>query len=604
MTSHDLFAPPNVEIVDRPDGTRIMSSRMPIADYPTSPGVWLRKWAAEQPDTVFLAERSDASTPWTTSTFQETYDRATRLGQSLLDLGLGPERPVVVLSGASIAHAHLMLAAHLVGVPIVPVSVAYSLVAQNLDRVHHIIDQTHPGLVFVEHTEPYHRVLETISDRQIVSGDGQSGRAFIDLVTANPTDVEAAFASVNPDDIAKILYTSGSTGLPKGVITTYRMMCANQQAMAQVWPFLAKQRPIICDWLPWSHTFGSSHNFNMALANGGTFYIDAGKPAPGLFEMTVANLADVRPTIAFNVPAGYARLVERLEADDDVAAAFFSRLQLIFYAAAALPQDVWSRLEAISRRITGRVVPMTSSWGLTETAPAATTAHFPLDRAGVIGTPLPGVRLKLVPSNDKTEIRVAGHSVTPGYFNDAEQTSTAFDEEGFFITGDAVRLADPGDPNAGLVFDGRVAEDFKLSTGTWVSVGTLRPAIVAAASPLLLDCVVTGHDRDWLGLLVWLAPGQVDDPAMRERLRRAIAQHNMNHNNTSSTRIRRAAILTSPPSIDTGETTDKGYINQRRALIQRADVVDRLYADPPDDEILVIDRDTEPTTDPVKENVA
>ncbi|MDH3294040.1 MAG: AMP-binding protein, partial [Acidimicrobiia bacterium] len=467
--------------------------------------------------------------------------------------------------------------------------------AQDLSRVTHIIDETDPGLVFAEQGEPFRRVLQNIADRTVVTGDGTHGRALDEFLAPTTTsgdvdgEVDDAAARVGPDHVAKILYTSGSTGRPKGVLTTHRMLCANQQSIRQIWPFLRQSPPIICDWLPWSHTFGSSHNFNMVLANGGSLYIDAGKPAPGLFETTVANLADVKPTISFNVPAGYTRLVERLETDDEVAEAFFSRLQLVFYAAAALPQDVWRRLEAVSRRITGGTVPMTSSWGLTETAPAVTAAHFALDRAGVIGTPIPGVTLKLVPANDKTEIRVAGESVTPGYFNDPERTAAAFDEEGFFITGDAVKLADPDDPNAGLVFDGRVAEDFKLPTGTWVSVGTLRPALVAATSPLLLDCVVTGHDRDWLGLLVWLAPGQDDNPSTRERLRQAIVTHNEDHHDTSSTRIRRVAILTEPPSIDAGETTDKGYINQRRVVDQRRDVIDALYAEEPGDDILVID---------------
>lgn len=454
----------------------------------------------------------------------------------------------------------------------------------------HIIDQTDPGVVFVEHSGPFARVLDHLEGRAVISGDGAVGRALSELTSVTDCAVlDATYEQVGPDDVAKILYTSGSTGLPKGVITTHRMLCANQQAMSQVWPFLNESPPIICDWLPWSHTFGSSHNFNLVLANGGTLHIDAGKPAPGLFDLTVANLADVRPTISFNVPAGYARLVERLEADPAVAEAFFSRLQFIFYAAAALPADIWQRLEAVSRTTTGNVVAMTSSWGLTETAPAASSAHFPIERAGVIGTPLPGVTFKLVPSQDKTEIRVAGDCVTPGYLRDEATTAAAFDEEGFFITGDAVRFADPQDPNAGLIFDGRVAEDFKLTTGTWVSVGTLRPAIVAAASPLLLDCVVTGHDREWLGLLVWLAPGQADTPDVRHRLAEAIAEHNRSHGATSSTRIRRLAILASPPSIDDGEATDTGYINQRRALSVRADVVKRLYDDPEAHDVVWID---------------
>jgi len=579
-----IFSPPDIEMTRRDDGSIVLASRAPLADHPRSVGVWLERWANERPDGVFLAERPDGdhTRPWNTITYRAMWDSARALGQALLDGDLGPDRPLAILSGPSIAHGQLKLAGYLVGVPVVSVSVAYSLQAQDLGKVNHILSQCDPGLVFVERSAPFSRVLDANPDRPVISGDGERGRPLAELLATAPTaEVDEAFAAVDGDHVAKILYTSGSTGLPKGVLTIHRMLCSNQMAVLHAWPFLAETPPVICDWLPWSHTFAGSHDLNMVLAHGGTLYIDGGKPAPGLFDATVANLASARPTISLNVPAGYARLVDRLEADDAFAAAFFERLQLIFYAAAALPQDVWERLETLAERTVGRPIPMTSSWGLTETAPAATSAHFPLDRAGVIGVPLPGVELKLAPNGDKMEIRVKGPGVTPGYHRDPEKTAAAFDDEGWFITGDAVKLADPADPNAGLVFDGRVAEDFKLMTGTWVSVGTLRPAILATAAPLITDCVVTGHDRNELGLLVW--PGAPVDDDYRAALVERLRAHNEAFNNTSSTRVRRVAILDEPPSIDRGETTDKGYINQRATLEARAEVVDRLYAADPSD---------------------
>jgi len=585
-----LFASPDVEVTERSGSIRILSSRTPLGEHVSSVAEWLKQWAQAAPDQPLVAERAKDDNAWEMLSYATAWSTGRSIGQSLLDRGLGPDRPLVVLSGPSIAHAQLMLAAHIVGVPFVPVSVAYSLIAQDPARVLHIVDQCDPGLVFVEQSAPFAQVLDAIPGRDIVSGDGVVGTALQQLIDTPVTEaVDDAFERVGPDHVAKILYTSGSTDMPKGVITTHRMLCANQKSIALVWPFLAETPPVICDWLPWSHTFGSSHNFNLVLSNGGTLYIDAGKPAPGLFDTTVANLANVRPTIAFNVPAGYARLVDHLETDRELAEAFFSRLRLIFYAAAPLPDDVWRRLEAVSVSTTGRSVPMTSSWGLTETAPAVTSAHFPLDRAGVIGTPLPGVTIKLVPSNDKTEIRVAGPSVTPGYLADPERSAAAFDDEGFLITGDAVKLADAADPNAGLVFDGRVGEDFKLSTGTWVNVGVLRPQIVSATAPIVSDCVVTGHGRDRLGLLVWLAPGQTDSAETRERLKSLLTKHNKANANTSSTRIRRAVILDTPPSIDVGETTDKGYVNQGRALVARSEAVKMLNAEPPGNNVVVID---------------
>jgi feruloyl-CoA synthase len=435
---------------------------------------------------------------------------------------------------------------------------------------------------------------------------GLRATLLADMMAVTPTGtVEQAFAAVGPDTVAKVLFTSGSTGMPKGVINTHRMMCANQMMLEQTWPFLKAHPPVLVDWLPWNHTFGGNHNVNLTLAQAGTLYIDAGRPAPGLIEHTVRNLAEVSPTIYFNVPAGYGALLPYLEKDERLARSFFADLRLIFYAGAALSQDLWDRLEAISIRTTGARVPMVSSWGATETAPIATCGHRIIERAGVIGLPPPGVTLKLVPSAGKHEVRVRGPNVFPGYWGRPDLTREAFDEDGFYRIGDAVRLADPADLSKGLVFDGRVAEDFKLSTGTWVHVGGLRVAALAAAAPVLQDAVVTGHDRDFVGLLAWPSlagmkevcsdPAAHDDPAkliasaaVREHVRAGIARHNAGQSG-SSMRISRVLLMAEPPSIDANEITDKGYINQRATLDRRAALVEVLHADPPPPNVIVID---------------
>ena len=389
--------------------------------------------------------------------------------------------------------------------------------------------------------------------------------------------------------------------MPKGVLNTHGMLCANQQSLAQIWPFTAETPPVLVDWLPWNHTFGGNHNFNLILKRGGTLYIDAGRPAPPLIPITVRNLTEIAPTIYFNVPAGYGALLPFLERDADLRARFFERLDLIFYAAAALPQDLWTRLENVAREARGEPVMMTSSWGLTETSPLATAAHFPIDRAGVIGVPIPGVEIKLAPVEGKLEMRVKGPNVTPGYLGQPELTAKAFDEDGWYRTGDAGKLEDDDDPNKGLVFDGRVVEDFKLMTGTFVSVGNLRIAALAAASPLLMDAVVCGHDRDYVGLLAWPQLGAarelagepdappeelVRSPKLAEFVRERFSAHNR-ANPASSTRVERVILLAEPPSLDANEITDKGYVNQRAALERRAAHVEALFASRPGREVIL-----------------
>lgn len=602
-----LFGEPDIVAERRADGSLVLSSRTPLGDYEPSLGVMLRRQAALRPDQPFLCER-DGDGGWRTLTFGAASAAADAVGQALLDRGLGVDRPVMALSGNAIDLGLLMLGCYVAGVPFVPVSVAYSLVSTDHSKLRHIADVIEPGLVYVAAEEPFRAAVDALATTGAATAElvatvpAGSAKPFRELTaTTSGAGLETAFDAVGPETVAKVLFTSGSTGLPKGVINTHRMLCANQQMSVQVWPFVAEEPPVLVDWMPWNHTFGGNFDFNLVLRNGGTLYIDEGKPVPGLIEHTVANLRDAPPTIFLNVPRGFAALLPFLEGDDDLAQRFFSRLRLIFYAGAALPAELWTRIDRLARRITGGEVTMTSSWGSTETAPMATSAHFPLDRAGNIGVPVPGTTIKLVPNGDKQELRVKGIGVFPGYWRGPEKTAQAFDEEGFYRIGDAGRLVDPDNPAAGLLFDGRVAEDFKLTTATWVSVTHVRTGVVSAAAPLLQDVVVAGQDCDDICLLAWVDRGAAErlfglrgdvadtvrDERVRAHVRDAVAVYNTEHP-SSSTRVARVLLLTEPPSIDANEITDKGYINQRAVLDHRADEVKRLYAPATDDGVIAI----------------
>lgn len=588
------LAAPNIRRTDHADGSFILESAEPLGPYPDHLGLDLETQAKLNPGTVFLAER-DAAGAWQTLTYAQAWEQARRIAAAFLARGMDQDAPVVILSGNSINHALVTLGAHVAGVPVAPVSVAYSLVSQDLGKLKHIISLVKPRVVYADRAAVFAQALShpVMQGAELVAAEpaaiGPPVTPLSDLLRTEPdAATEARFRAVRPDWIAKLLFTSGSTGVPKGVITTHRMISSNQQAVTQVWPFLRHTPPRLLEWLPWNHAFGANHNFNMVLRHGGTIYVDEGKPLPGLIEKTVANLREVSPNIYFNAPAGYAMLVPFLERDEDLCRAFFKNMKLIFYAAAALPPDLWARLEALSIRTLGRRVMMTSSWGATETAPVVTSAHFPIEQAGVVGVPVPGVRLKFLPSGSKLEMRVAGPNVTPGYLGAAELTRAAFDEDGFYRIGDAGRLADPADPNRGVVFDGRTAEDFKLTTGSWVHVGALRVAALAACSPLLQDAVVTGHDRAYIGLMAWpsAAAKEMPLPALRSALAAKLAAYNAAHGGQSM-QVRRLLLLDEPASMDTNENTDKGYINQRAVLERRAHLVERLYAEPPHADVIV-----------------
>ncbi|MCW5750621.1 MAG: feruloyl-CoA synthase [Alphaproteobacteria bacterium] len=602
------FAPPSVEMEATGDGGRVLRARAALGRYPVSLIHYLDHWAVRDPERLFLAERSGpGDAPWRRLGYGEAARSSAAVAEALLERGLSVDRPVMILSGNGVDHAILTLACLRSGIPVVPVSPAYSLMSGDFAKLRYIYDLVRPGLIYVAAGEPFSAALDAIGARRVElasSAPAPAGRAatpFASLLAAQPgARLASATARVTAETIAKILFTSGSTGLPKGVINTHGMLSANQQMLAQCWPFLARMAPALLDWLPWNHTFGGNFNLHLVLRHGGSLHIDAGKPAPGLVEQTVANLREVSPNIYFNVPAGFAALLPYLERDDDLARRFLANLKLIFYAAAALPQDLWVRLEKLAIRHLGHRVTMTSAWGSTETAPLATLAHFPLEGAGVIGVPVPGVEIRMVPSGSKMELRVRGPNVTPGYFKRPDLTAAAFDADGFYRIGDAGRLADEADPSKGLVFDGRTAEDFKLATGTWVHTGALRVALLAACSPLIQDAVVCGHDRDAVCVLAWpslnacreiagsaLEPAAlVGNPGLLAVLSERLESYNRTQSG-SSTRIARLLLLAEPPSIDANEITDKGYINQRATLERRHADVERLYADPPEPAVVV-----------------
>jgi feruloyl-CoA synthase len=588
----ETFAVPRIEAEERADGRMIIRSAEPLADHPISVVHSFRAGSEAHPDRLLLAER--AGDDWARLTWGEARTQADALAQGLLDRGLA-DRPVMVLSGPSRFHLLVALAAMTVGAPVVPTSVAYSLQSADHEKLRAMADLVDPGLVVAEDASFAGAVAAVADGRTVLSPHaGLSPAVRPDELRATPTgEVDRRCAALRRDDVAKILFTSGSTGAPKGVINTHGMLATNQQQMRQAWPFLAEEPPVLLDWLPWSHTFGGNHDTNMVLFNGGTLWLDDGRPVPGLVERTVRNLADARPTIYLNVPAGYAALLPHLERDESAARAFLSRLRLGFFAAAALPQQLWDRLQKLSAEH-GGLMQMTTSWGLTETSPAATSAHFPITRSDSLGVPLPGVELALVPVGDKTEVRVRGANVTPGYHGRTDLTEAAFDEEGFFRTGDAVSLVDPDDVAAGLLFRGRIAEDFKLSTGTFVSVGTLRPQLLSASQGLLADAVICGENGPEVTAMVWLHPDHVGrcdeegipDDGLRAELVRTMVRLSA-QGGGSSQRVERLLVLREPPVLDAGEITDKGYVNQRAVRDRRADLVELLSADPPSPRVVV-----------------
>jgi feruloyl-CoA synthase len=598
-----LFAAPAIVADRRADGSIIVKSTVPLQPGARCVGDWLEHWARQTPDKIFLGERAKADAPWTTVSYSDALRQVRSVASWVLAQGLSAERPLVILSDNSIEHALFTLAAMHAGVPAAAISPAYSLMSKDFDKLKSMIRLLDPGAIYISGTKPFATALAAIKPLHtatIVSGDADGGDAisFRSIAATPESDaVATAFATVGSDTIAKFLFTSGSTGTPKAVINTQRMLTSSQQAKAQTWSFLENARDdlVILDWLPWSHTFGANHNFNLVLRNGGTLYIDSGKPAPGLFATSLANLRSVMPTVYFNVPRGFDMLIAALRSDDELCRRFFGEVKFAFYAGAALPQNLWDAMEELSIKTVGRALPMVSAWGSTETSPLATDCHFQAKRSGNIGVPIPGTELKLVPSGDKLEVRVRGPNVTPGYWKAPELTAQAFDADGFYLIGDAVTFADPDRPDLGLFFDGRVAEDFKLNSGTWVSVGTLRVAGITALAPLAQDIVVTGHGGDHVRFLVFpniaacrALAGLPDSADANEvighhkvcaGIAQGLAKLKAQSGGGSSAHATRALLLAEPASVDGGEITDKGYINQRAVLTRRAAAVALLEDD-------------------------
>ena len=579
------LGPDDIAVTRRGDGAVVLRSPHVLGPFPRNLTERLAHWAAEAPDRILAAQR-DARGDWRTLTYRDAHVRARRIAQALLERGLSVERPVAILSENGIEHLLLLLAAMHVGVPCAPVSPAYSLVSTDHAKLRFIISLATPGLVFASDADRFAKAIDAAIPK---STERVLGREFAKLeATPATAQVDAAHAGTGPDTIAKFLFTSGSTGQPKAVINTQRMLCSNQQMLAQALPSLAAAPPVLVDWLPWHHTAGGNHNIGITLYNGGTLYIDGGRPLPGLIEHTVRNLREVSPTIYFNVPRGYEALLPYLRNDATLRKTFFGRLGLMQYAAAVLPQPVWKAYDELALETCGERILWITGYGATETAPFAMSTNRGAARAGTVGLPVDGLEMKLAPVNDKLEARFRGPSITPGYWRQPELTRAAFDEEDFYRTGDAMRFLDPEDPQQGLEFDGRLTEDFKLTTGTWVSVGPLRAGVIAAGAPFIQDVVITGHGRDEVGALVFpnlAACAALDAEARRARLREIFEGLARDSTGTSN-RITRVLLLEAPPSIDAGEITDKGSINQRAVLEARAALVEALYAEPPDPRII------------------
>jgi feruloyl-CoA synthase len=600
----------DIAIERRPDGVIVLKSRIPLQPYEKHIPASLSKWAKQAPDRIWLAQRGGADRQWRRVSYGEAKRIVDGLTQGLLNLGLAEGRPVAILSGNSIEHALMTQAAMQARLPAAPVSPAYSLMSQDHLKLKYLFNLIKPAVVMVQDGPTFEKALKALDLTGVTvvhvlrPCDGIRSVSFADLAaTAVTKAVEESIAKITPDTVGKLLFTSGSTGMPKAVINTQEMMCANAAMMMQVRPRdLNGPLSTVLDWMPWNHTMGGNAAFNPILVDGGTLYIDDGRPMPGQLEETIRNLREVSPTYYANVPAGYAALAAAMEKDDALCRSFFKNLSIMAYGGARLPDDLYERMQALAVKTTGERIVFYTGWGSTETAPTSTGTYWDTERVGLIGLPFPGVELKLVPCGSKYELRLRGINVTPGYFGQPELTSKMFDEEGFYCIGDAGVFVDDEDPLQGIIFAGRVVEDFKLTTGTFVHVGSLCTDAIAATTPVVHDALVAGQDREFIGLLAWpnlhacrQMTGNADatfedvigHPEVIACFKRGLEAHNASCTG-SSMRIARAMLMAEPPSIDGNELTDKGYINQRAGLDRRAALVEKLYADKPGDDVIVL----------------
>ena len=601
----------DIAVDRRADGTTVLKSRIPLQPYEKHIPASLAKWAKEAPERIWLAQRGGPDRQWRKVSYGEAKRTVDALTQGLLNLKLGEGRPVAILSGNSIEHALMTQAAMQARLPAAPVSPAYSLMSQDHAKLKYLFGLIKPAVVMVQDCPIFEKALRALDLTGVTvihvarPCKGIESIAFADLAAMPVTQaVEESIAKITPDTVGKLLFTSGSTGMPKAVINTQEMMCANAAMMMQTRPRDPNgPLPIVLDWMPWNHTMGGNAAFHPVLVDGGTLYIDDGRPIPGQLEETLRNLREVSPTYYANVPAGYAALAAAMEKDDALCRSFFRNLTLMAYGGARLPDDLYDRMQALAVRTTGQRIVFYTGWGSTETAPTATGTYWDTERVGLIGLPFPGVELKIVPCGSKYELRLRGINVTPGYFRQPELTKNMFDEEGFYCIGDAGVFVDPEDPLAGIIFAGRVVEDFKLTTGTFVHVGSLRTDTIAAATPVVHDALVAGQDRPFIALLAWpnlhacrQIVGNPDatyeevikNPEVIACLKRGLEAHNKSSGGSSSMRVARAMLMVEPPSIDGNELTDKGYINQRAGLERRAALLERLYADRPGEDVIVL----------------